>query len=76
MIDNISVGRKYERDIDLFLAEEFAVSPDFAKWFLTQTKSFDEVDAQVDGVYVSKSDATGESDLVVIFKREPPTSHC
>ena len=75
MIDNISVGRKYERDIDLFLAEEFAVSPDFAKWFLTQTKSFDEVDAQVDGVYVSKSDATGESDLVVIFKRENGTAH-
>ena len=75
LIDNISVGRKYERDIDLLLAEEFAVSPDFAKWFLTQTKSFDEVDAQVDAVYVSKSDATGESDLVVVFKREYGTDH-
>lgn len=75
MTDNISIGRKYERDIDLFLAEEFAVSPDFAKWFLTQTKSFGEVDAQVDAIYVSKSDATGESDLVVIFKRRYGTDH-
>jgi hypothetical protein len=65
----MAVERKYERDIDLLLAEEFSVSPLFATWFLTQTKLFKDVQADVHDVYVSRSDATGESDLVVVFER-------
>ncbi len=61
--------RKYERDIDLLLAEEFSVSPPFATWFLSQTKAFKGVDARVVDVYVSRSDATGESDIVVLYER-------
>jgi hypothetical protein len=34
----MAVDRKYERDIDLLLAEEFAVSDTFATWFLNQTR--------------------------------------
>ncbi len=64
------VERKYERDIDLLLAEEFSVSPAFAAWFLSQTKSFGGVPAQVVDVYVSRSDTTGESDLVVVFEKQ------
>ncbi|HEY5331606.1 MAG TPA: PD-(D/E)XK nuclease family protein [Acidobacteriaceae bacterium] len=66
--DSIFVRLKYERDIDLLLAEEFWVSPDFAKWFLAQTLNFAETDAQVEEVFVSKGDAAGESDLVIIYR--------
>jgi hypothetical protein len=68
-LNGVVIGRKFERDIDLLLAEEFAVSPDFSRWFLSKTKGFADAEAQVDEVYVSKIDSTGESDLVVIFKR-------
>ncbi len=63
----MTVERKYERDIDLLLAEEFAVSPLFAAWFLGQTK-FAGLHAFVLDAYVSKADATGESDLVVVYE--------
>lgn len=65
----MAVERKYERDIDLLMAEEFSVSAPFAAWFLDQTKSFKGIDAKVLDVYVSRSDSTGESDLVVVFER-------
>ena len=65
----MAVERKYERDIDILLAEEFAVSPAFASWFLGHTKNFAGTEANVWDVYVSKSDATGESDLVVVFDK-------
>lgn len=65
----MAVERKYERDIDILLAEEFAVSPAFANWFLGHTKNFAGTEANVWDVYVSKSDATGESDLVVVFDK-------
>jgi hypothetical protein len=65
----MAVERKYERDIDILLAEEFAVSPAFANWFLGHTKSFAGTEANVWDVYVSRSDATGESDLVVVFDK-------
>jgi hypothetical protein len=65
----VAVERKYERDIDILLAEEFAVSSSFASWFLTQTKKFRGVKASVLDVYVSRSDNNGESDLVVVFER-------
>ena len=66
----MAVQRKYERDIDLLLAEEFSVSPTFATWFLGQTTKFKGVSAQVVDVFVSKSDNTGESDLVVLFETD------
>jgi hypothetical protein len=66
----MAVQRKYERDIDLLLAEEFSVSPEFAPWFLGQTTNFKGASAQVVDVFVSKSDNTGESDLVVLFERD------
>ena len=31
------IERKYERDIDLLLAEEFSVSPAFSSWFVSLT---------------------------------------
>jgi hypothetical protein len=65
----MAVERKYERDIDILLAEEFAVSPAFAAWFLKHTKNFAGIEATVLDVYVSKSDSTGESDLVVVFDK-------
>jgi hypothetical protein len=65
----MAIERKYERDIDILLAEEFAVSPAFATWFLEHTETFAGVKASVSDVYVSKSDSTGESDLVVIFDK-------
>ncbi len=64
----LTIARKYERDIDLLLAEEFAVSPSFATWFLEQTHAFKGLQARVIDVGVSRSDTTGESDLVVIFE--------
>lgn len=63
----MAVDRKYERDIDLLLAEEFVVSPAFATWFLNQTR-FAGVAAGVVDVFVSRSDVAGESDLVVVFE--------
>ena len=63
----MAVERKYERDIDLLLAEEFAVSPAFATWFLAQTR-FADLQAHVVDIYVSESVAVGESDLVVVFE--------
>ncbi len=65
----MGVERKYERDIDLLLAEEFSVSQSFAAWFLEQTKGFKGINAKVVDVYVSKSDVMGESDLVVIYEK-------
>jgi hypothetical protein len=65
----MAIERKYERDIDLLLAEEFAVSPRFAAWFLKHTKKFAGAEANVKDVYVSRSDSTGESDLVVVFDK-------
>jgi hypothetical protein len=65
-----AIGRKYERDIDVLLAEEFAVSPQFVLWFLQRTQKFKHAQASVAEVNISKSDSLGESDLVVILERE------
>lgn len=62
------VMRKYERDIDLLLAEEFSVCPAFADWFKSKTK-FAAEEAVIADVHVSKSDNLGESDLIALFKR-------
>ncbi len=63
------IDRKYERDIDLLLAEELVVSADFASWFKSRT-CFAANDASVVDVFVSRSDNKGESDLVVVFEEE------
>lgn len=65
----MAIERIYERDIDIMLAEEFEVSPAFAMWFLKQTK-FADAKAQAKEVFVSKTDSTGESDLVIVFERD------
>jgi len=62
------IDRKYERDIDLLLAEEFSVNPAFATWVLSKTK-FASQEAEVVDVHVSRADVLGESDLIVIFAR-------
>jgi hypothetical protein len=62
----MTIERKYERDIDVLLAEEFDVNPAFAQRFLRLTRFAGE-QAQVAEVFVSKSDNLGESDLVVIY---------
>lgn len=61
------VERKYERDIDVLLAEEFAVNPKFAEWFKRQTK-FATLEAVVADYWVSKSNNVGESDLVIVYQ--------
>ena len=66
------VSRLYERDVDLLLAEEFQVSPPFAKWFLSQSGYAGFQDATVVEVAISKSDNLGESDLVVLFDTGVP----
>ncbi len=58
--------RKYERDIDLLLAEEFVVSPSFAEWFVGRTK-FAGTPYEILDVSVSRSDVSGETDLEVRF---------
>jgi len=69
--DHVAVGawRKYERDIDVMLAEEFTVSAEFTTWFLQRTARFKDSKAVVTEVHVSMSDNLGESDLVVILQR-------
>ncbi len=65
----MTVERKYERDVDLLLAEEFAVNPTFADRFKALTK-FDGRNATVADFWVSKSNNLGESDLIVIYQRQ------
>lgn len=64
----MDIDRKYERDIDILLAEEFKVSPMFTAWFLKQTRKFASIEAHVLYAYVSMTDWIGESDLVVIYQ--------
>jgi hypothetical protein len=61
------VQRKFERDIDLMLAEEFMVSSEFCISFLRRTR-FKNTASRVVDVFVSKSEQMGESDLVVLFE--------
>jgi len=63
----MSVERKYERDLDLLLAEEFAVNEDFAEGFKALTK-FAAESASVVDYWVSKSDNLGESDLIIVYE--------
>jgi len=65
----VAVERKYERDIDLLLAEEFSVSGEFAGWIKSKTSLRNEA-ASVADVFVSKSDNLGESDLIVLYETE------
>ncbi len=69
------IPRKYERDVDLLLAEEFQVSPPFAKWFLQSIPRFARVEAKVLEVAVSKSDHLGESDLIVFLQKADSGAH-
>jgi hypothetical protein len=64
----VTVERKYERDIDMLLAEEFIVNSTFANWFAAKTK-FQGSMLSVANVFVSKSNNMGESDLIVILER-------
>lgn len=62
------IDRKFERDIDVFLAEEFSCSSNFSNWFLGKTQFAGE-EASVEDVFLSRADHLGESDLIVLFKR-------
>jgi hypothetical protein len=64
----MAVDRKYERDIDLLLAEELSVNPGFGDWLKSRTRFADEA-AAVTEVFVSKSDTLGESDLIALYAR-------
>jgi hypothetical protein len=55
-----------ERDIDFLLLEEFACSPEFAHWFLSQIGIVEQ--ASVLKVYRSVTTSTGESDLEVTIE--------
>ena len=63
------IERKYERDVDLLLAEEFALNPAFATSFKSLTK-FANVPAQVSDFWISKGDNLGESDLIVVYQAD------
>ncbi len=63
----MAVERKYERDIDLLLAEEFMVNKAFANLFKGLTR-FSDKQASVADVFVSRSNELGESDLIVIYE--------
>jgi hypothetical protein len=65
----MAVERKYERDIDLLLAEELSVNRTFADWVKSKTK-FAATAAEVIDVFVSKADNLGESDLIAIYADE------
>ena len=63
----MAVERKYERDIDLLLAEELTVNPAFGDWLKGRTDISD-VEARVIEVFVSKATNLGESDLIAIYQ--------
>ncbi len=63
----MNIAKKYERDIDLLLAEEFTVNPSFAKQFKALT-GFQTKEASVAEFWVSRSDKWGESDLIVVYE--------
>lgn len=63
----MAVERKYERDVDLLLAEELSVNPSFASWLKSRTEIAG-VTATIAHVFVSKSDNLGESDLIAIYE--------
>lgn len=63
----MAVERKYERDIDLLLAEELSVSPAFADWLKAKT-TIASVPASVVDVFVSKANNLSESDLIAIYE--------
>ena len=56
-----------ERDIDLLLLEELTVSENFARWFVKQASFSGSVLQRVESVRHSVSDASGESDLEIVF---------
>ncbi len=63
----MTIERKYERDVDLLLAEEFDVNPAFAERFKGFSK-FADRSARVVNVWVSRSNELGESDLVIVYQ--------
>lgn len=65
----MTIERKYERDVDLLLAEEFAVNRTFAERFKALTK-FASKTASVADFWVSKSNNLGESDLIVVYQSD------
>jgi hypothetical protein len=65
----MAIERKYERDLDLLLAEEFAVNQVFAERFKALTQ-FRNRKATVCDFWVSKADNLGESDLIVVYVDE------
>jgi hypothetical protein len=68
-VETVTVERKYERDVDVLLAEEFTVNPTFATRFRALTKFAPEA-ATVAEVWVSKSNTLGESDLIVVYQSD------
>lgn len=63
----MAVERKYERDIDLLLAEELSVNPEFADWLKARTGIANRPGTVAD-IFVSKSNNLGESDLIAIYE--------
>jgi hypothetical protein len=61
IMTKISLSDVCERDIDLLLVEEFAATPDFVKWFLTEIGI--SATARLNSVSHSVNASNGESDL-------------
>jgi hypothetical protein len=65
----LAVERKYERDVDILLAEEFATNPEFSIRIKALTK-FATLSASVKDFWVSKSNTLGESDLIILYESD------
>ena len=61
------VGRVYEGYVDFLVAEECAVSPDFAAWILAQSVRFKDCPAVLEDTEISLVDSDGESDIVLVL---------
>ncbi len=64
-LPEIGVSGLCERDVDLLLLEEFASSPKFARWFLSQAGIDIIGDIRVESAMRSVTTSRGESDLEV-----------
>jgi len=64
----VSIGAVSERDVDLLLVEEFASSPDFARWFLERAGVTAQDPVEVVRCRRSATDSIGESDVEIFVR--------
>ena len=62
-----NISKFYERDIDIMLAEELRVNPDFSRWFVNQGGGGFECKHPAEWVDVSVVEDGSEADVVALF---------